>query len=143
MDQLTPEAPGRTAPSSALTGRELTAEQSTAGDSALESGSQLLPGLLFWPTAYPAAAQVPVLTHLLTRRVEPLPVVVSRNTHTLSYAGEIHLRLLEAEATWIQGCLQPSSSRPQGAAELRSYSSLLGAAPFLQAVWGCASPWKR
>lgn len=65
----------------------------------------LLPGLLFWPTAYPAAAQVPVLTHLLTRRVEPLPVVVSRNTHTLSYAGEIHLRLLEAEATWIQGSL--------------------------------------
>lgn len=74
------------APSSALTGTELTAEQSTAGDLALESGSQLLPGFLFWPTAYPAAAQVPVLTHLLTRRVEPLPVVVSRNTHTLSYA---------------------------------------------------------
>lgn len=129
---LTPEAPGRMAPSSVLTGTELTAEQH-GRDSALESGTQLLPGFLSWLTCSPAVRSPWQLG---------FPGV-----HTLSYAGEIHLRLLEAEATWIQRSLQPSSSRracqAQGTAELRSYSSLLGAAPFLQAVWGCASPWKR
>lgn len=53
----------------------------------------------------------------------------------------------EAEAMWTQCSMQPDLPgepyRPREAAELRSYLSSLGAAPFLQAVQGCASPWKR